>query len=88
MMEPFLCTKNHNDLQTFCDKVFIDYFQKNMRLYAVKCVICKTMIMPEKNTPVLICTNATRGCKYGYCLDHKAVFLNTGNKRRKRSCRA
>eukprot|EP00957_Ditylum_brightwellii_P042913 3248917-Ditylum_brightwellii.AAC.1 len=48
MMEPFLCTKNHNDLQTFCDEVFIDYFQKNMRLYAVKCVICKKMIMPGK----------------------------------------
>eukprot|EP00957_Ditylum_brightwellii_P165110 12570771-Ditylum_brightwellii.AAC.1 len=84
MMKLFLCTKNYNDLQTFRNEVFIDYFQKNMRLYAVKYVICKKMIIPEKNTPVLVCTNATRGCKYGYCLDHKAAFLNAGNKRRKR----
>eukprot|EP00957_Ditylum_brightwellii_P166250 12656770-Ditylum_brightwellii.AAC.1 len=62
---PYWCTKDHSDIASFQDKELEAYFEKNQRLYGMKCVKCKKIVIPNKGNMVLVCVNASRGCKRG-----------------------
>ena len=88
----YVCTADHDLLQSYVDETNAKYFSVGQRFWNVKCRNCKVLIVGDENkddvgkikklrptikSPVYICLNRTHGCMQAMCFNcTKKLIVN------------
>ena len=88
----YVCTADHDLLQSYVDETNAKYFSVGQRFWNVKCRNCKVLIVGDENkddvekikkfrptikNPVYICLNRTHGCMQAMCFNcTKKLMVN------------
>jgi hypothetical protein len=78
---PTGCFLDHDESKNYQDEDYALYFNEGNILYSCKCGISKKKIIPDPTKPVLVCIHSNRGCKWGYCIEHRCDGVTKKRKR-------